>query len=263
VRVAQQRAHARDGMKCAGNVAPPLFRCQPRLRHRCACTHEYIIPHRRAPVMRECVCETRALVEPTLPLPHPCQWNGYECVSFPDDVVRPRKARHASRHRLGEGRPAAILQRVHQRPTGSGVDPAHRSTTAHVRRQKITPLAPARAQWMPAPFAARRRQRDDSIPAPRTCQAPIATIVQPTTNDARAWEKEIQRRVSPTAPRPAAEYHRPDAAASASRMTSRGAAMPNHHSNASAPCSSNMQKPSSAAWPCSLAALTHAVSPAR
>ena len=99
---------------------------------------------------------------------------------------------------------------------------------------------------MSASLTARGWQRDEAIPATRAGQATVARIVEASADDARARQKQVECRVRPAAQR-ARGYHRPAAAASASRITSRGAPMPNHHSNASAPCSSNMQKPSSAA----------------
>jgi hypothetical protein len=159
--------------------------------------------------------------------------------------------------------PPAVLELVHQRRTRSAVNPTERPARSHERRKQIAPSAPTRTEGMAASFAPRRWEGNDTIPAIRARETAIASIIQAAADDARARKQQVECGMPPTAPRAARLYHRFAAAASASRITSRGAAMPNHHSNASAPCSSNMQKPSSAAWPRCLADFTHAVSPGR
>jgi hypothetical protein len=244
---AETRARAGPRTKCAGNVVAPCFRCQPRLRLCDTRTHEHVVPHWNLPRMSERVRKACALIEPTFALTCPCQWNGYERGTFPDDIVWPGETCHGHSHWFGERLPPAVLELMYKRGTGPAVDPADGAPATDVRRKQVAPCASASTSGMTAPLTSWGRQRHNTVPAPRAREAAIPMIVDAGTHDACAWQKEVQRNLRPPAPCTDVPDHVRAAVLSAARMTSRGAAMPNHHSNASAPCSSSMHSPSAAA----------------
>src|SRR5687768_13458665 len=128
--------------------------------------------------------------------------------------------------------PSSILELVHDRRAGAAIDPAYRSPAPQVRGEQVAPGAAARPPRMATAVASRGGQLDDPVPAARACQAAIGAVVEAPADDACAREEQVERGLRPGAPRDDRRDHDCIALESACRITSRGAAMPNHHSKA-------------------------------
>ena len=244
-------------MERSRNVAPTLPRCQPRLRHRCAATLEQLAAHRNPPQTRKIPCKLRTLIVTTFALASARQRHRHQGGPLALDVWRKAQDGHAARHGRGHLPPPVILERVDDMLGLSArqcIGGPHRS---HERREELAPgarhCAPARIEGMSASVAAGTRQLARTKPAGTADEPGLQHRPWGAADGADGRKQEVEQR---RASRAGAEGYE-----SAFHITDRSGSIPNHRSNAMAPCSMSMPSPSDARCPARRAALTQSVSP--
>src|SRR5690606_608283 len=109
-------------------------------------------------------------------------------------IARPVEPRHALGHPGGNGAPAAVLQRVHDRRARAARDPADRARRAHEWREELGPLALVVGQRVVAALAARVAQLVEAGPAAPADGSLITRVEKPPARYAGTRKKEIQER---------------------------------------------------------------------
>src|SRR5438552_19032793 len=134
----------------------------------------------------------------------------------------------------------------------------HRPHRANVWRQKIAPFAAAAGNRVAAALALRRREVWKTRPAQAANNSRLDARQEPLARNANTRQKKIDRAgtVLPKADPSLWARYRSDC-----RIASRSASIPNHRWKESAPCSSNIGRPSAARFPFFRAAFTHGVPP--
>ena len=172
--------------------------------------------------------------------------------AFGDHVGGPRESRHARGHVVRRRRATrAYLSAWTMAP--AVVPEPSRPTAPRARKAGAarTTRSASRVERMAATLALRRRQFVDACPAAAADEAVVAAIEQPRAGNARTRQEQLSERVGGARQRRAPQCGRDQGrgAHTASHIASRGASRPNHRSNASAPCSTSIARPSAARSP--------------
>ena len=256
---AKYRPLRRRSRESARNVAEAVPRCQLRLGLRMSHAGKHIRPHgdipqrcERARAARDSDCSrAREAVAPTA---GPARAPRVRRARPPARSVAPCATR--ARRRRGAN---PVLERVHGAESDGARRPAGASRRANVRRQERAPPTLLTVRRVSAAFTVRRREQRQSRPASAADHAALVAIEDALADRAHPRQHEVDERFEVRDER----ARRLVASSMALHITARSGATPNQRSNASAPCSTSIARPSAARWPCARAPRTSAVSPGR
>src|SRR6185437_193770 len=248
----------------ARNVAETVPWCQPRLRLRMAHSGENVRPHGNGPPRCESARQELALIIAAVAAALSGERHRHERASLIDHVARPAEPRHALGQLIGYPPPPGVLERVDGAQADGARRPARAACRAHIRRKQRAPAALETVGRMSAPITAWSRELGKTRPtmaADHPFGLLLERVEQTVAHGTHAREQQVDDRTR--VPRNAAAPFGGggvQSGATALHITSRSGRTPNQRSNARAPCSTSMARPSIARCPRSRAARTNAVS---
>jgi hypothetical protein len=142
---------------------------------------------------RECNRQFFTLIETALLLAFRREWNGDQCASLLNDILRPVDACHSERELFSDTVPALVLERMHHAESKRTGRPTHTARRANKRRQHWTPSTIGAARRMSAALTSRRWKHWCARPTRSADRAAFDASKQRVANDATAWKKEIGR----------------------------------------------------------------------